>query len=136
MEGLLIIKRGYIYEFTPKTIGFTGKAYALAVSANNRGADNIVNIIMLSTTYIPESIPITNDTFPENILYCNCGKVTHTERMRLVKEIGKVSDKKMERIDNQISATLGLYPQELEVENRIYKDMYHNLLEKVVQNNG
>lgn len=131
-EELLIIKRGYIYEFTPKT-DFGCKVFALAVSADSRCADNIVSIIILSPNPGAGNVQIVNNAFPENILYCNCGKVTHTERDRLLREVSKVSDKKMEKIDRSIAYALGLNPMMVDAENKVYKELYKELLDKVLR---
>lgn len=133
-EDLLIIKRGYIYEFTPKT-DFGCKVFALAVSADSRGADNIVSIIILSPNPGAESVQIVNNAFPENVLWCNCGKVTPTERERLTREVSKVSDKKMQKIDNMIAHALGINPLMMEAENKVYKELYTDLLERLLGEN-
>lgn len=130
-KDTLIAKRGYIYEFETKT-PYNSKVFALVVSSDARSADNIVNVILLSDTYMPECIEIRNNMFPTESLYCNCGKVTHTERNRLVKEICKISDKKMEKIDITLSRCLGLNPELLATENKVYKELYNGLLEKVI----
>ena len=130
-EELLLIKRGYIYEFQPKT-DFDGKVYVLAVSAESRGADNIVSIIMLSRNPSPECITISNSQFAERTLYCNCGKVTSTERGRLLREVAKVSDRKMQKIDCQIAYSLGLNPMMMDAENKVYKELYESLLNRVL----
>ena len=130
-EELLIIKRGYIYEFTPKTdVGC--KVFALAVSADSRCADNIVSIIILSPNPSPECITISNSQFAEQSLYCNCGKVTSTERGRLLREVAKVSDRKMQKIDRQIAYSLGLNPMMMDAENKVYKELYESLLNRVL----
>ena len=131
MDELLIIKRGYVYEFETKS-DFSGKCYALAVSADSRGADNLVSVILLSSTYAPDYVQVANSQFPEGVLYCNCGKVTFTERARLTREVFKISAKKMERIDRLIGNALGLNPAALEVENRVYKELYLELLDRVL----
>lgn len=130
-ENLLVIKRGYIYEFEPKT-EFIGKAFALAVSSDARGADNIVSIIILSQNPSTECAQIVNSQFAEGILYCNCGKVTCTERSRLIREVAKVSDKKMQKIDMLIANALGINPVEVVAENKVYKELYLELLERVL----
>lgn len=127
----LIIKRGYIYEFEPKT-EYKNKAYALAVSSDSRAMDNIVSIIILSKNYQIENIEIVNSQFEYGVMYCNCGKITHSERTRLVREVSKVSEKKMEKIDRLIAQNLGLNPLKTEAENIVYKELYHELLEKMV----
>lgn len=132
MEELLIVKRGYIYEFNPKT-EFAGKAFALAVSSNARGADNIVSIIILSQNPSTECIQLANSQFPEGVMYCNCGKVTCTERARLIREISKVSDKKMSKIDLLIGNALGINTVEIIAENKVYKELYTELLERVLK---
>lgn len=131
INDMLIIKRGYVYEFNPKT-EFIGKAFALAVSSNSRCADNIVSIIILSQNPSPECVQITNSQFPDEIMYCNCGKVTCTERGRLIREVSKVSDKKMDKIDRLISSALGINPLMIEAENKIYKELYTELLDKLL----
>lgn len=136
MAEALIIKRGYIYKFEPKSDHYTNNCYALAVSADSRGADNIVSIILLSKTPTPECISIRNNQFPDEYLYCNFGKVTFTDRQRLTEEVTKLSDKKMEKIDRLISRGLGLNPEYMSAENAVYKDLYHELLEKLVNKNG
>ena len=128
-EELLMIKRGYIYEFQPE---FDGKVYALAVSADSRGASNIVSIIILSCNPSPECIAISNSQFEEQTLYCNCGKVTSTERGRLLREVAKVSDRKMQKIDRQIAYSLGLNPMMMDAENKVYKELYESLLNRVL----
>lgn len=130
-EELLIIKRGYIYEFEPKS-DFDGKVYALAVSADSRGADNIVSIIILSSNPSPSCITISNNQFPEHVLYCNCGKVTCTARNQLLREVSKVSDKKMQKIDRQIAHSLGINPLMMEAENKVYKELYERMLNWVL----
>ena len=130
-EELLLIKRGYIYEFQPKS-EFDGKVYALAVSADSRGAGNIVRIIILSPNPSPECITISNSQFAEQTLYCNCGKVTSTERGRLLREVSKVSDRKMQKIDRQLAYSLGLNPMMMDVENKVYKKLYESLLNRVL----
>lgn len=132
MEDLLIIKRGYIYEFKPKS-EFDGTAYALAVSADSRGADNIVSIIILSQIPSTECVQIANSQFPEGVLYCNCGKVTCTERSRLIREVSKVNDKKMSKIDLLIGNALGINPVEIVAENKVYKELYTELLERILK---
>lgn len=130
-EELLLIKRGYVYEFQPKT-EFDGKAYVLAVSADNRGADNIVSIIILSRNPSPGCITISNSQFAEQTLYCNCGKVTSTERGRLLREVSKVSDRKMQKIDRQLAYSLGLNPMMMDAENKVYKELYESLLNRML----
>lgn len=132
MENLLVIKRGYIYEFNPKT-EFDGKAFALAVSSDARGADNIVSIIILSQNPSTECVQIANSQFPEGVLYCNCGKVTCTERSRLIREIAKVNYKKMNKIDMLIGNALGINPVEIVAENKVYKELYTELLERILK---
>ena len=132
MDDLLIIKRGYIYEFKPKS-EFDGTAYALAVSADSRGADNIVSIIILSQNPSTECVQIANSQFPEGVLYCNCGKVTCTERSRLIREVSKVNDKKMSKIDLLIGNALGINPVEIVAENKVYKELYTELLERILK---
>lgn len=131
-KELLLIKRGYVYEFEPKT-EFSGKVYALAVSADRRGLDNVVSIILLSRNPSPECIEIANSQFAEGVLYCNCGKATSTERDRLTREVFKIADKKMKKIDSRLSSNLGLNPLEMEIENKVYKELYHELLERVIK---
>lgn len=133
-EDLLFIKRGYIYEFTPKT-DFGGKVFALAVSADSRCADNIVSIIILSPNPGADSVQIANNAFPDNVLWCNCGKVTSTERERLTREVSKVSDKKMQKIDNMIAHAIGINPMMMEAENKVYKELYADLLERLLGEN-
>ena len=130
-EELLVIKRGYVYEFDPKT-ELSGKVYALAVSSDSRGSDNIVSIIILSLKYAAECVQINNNQFPDGVLYCNCGKVTHTERYRLTKEVAKVSEKKMSKIDTLIANALGINPFMTIAENKVYKELYYSLLDKAL----
>lgn len=131
MEELLIIKRGYIYEFKPKS-EFDGTAYALAVSADSRGADNIVSIIILSQNPSTECVQIVNSKFDGNVMYCNCGKVTSTERCRLTREVSKVSEKKMSKINMLIGNALGINPLITTAENKVYKELYMDLLERIL----
>lgn len=131
-EELLFIKRGHVYEFDPKT-EFTSKAYALAVSSDSRGSDNIVSIIILSLNYTAECVQINNSQFPEGTLYCNCGKVTHTERYRLTKEVTKVSERKMSKIDTLIANALGINPLMTVAENKVYKELYCDLLDRMLE---
>lgn len=133
MDELLIIKRGYIYEFEPKT-DCENKLFALAVSSDGRSADNVVSVIILSKIYSFGCVEIVNNQFPESVLYCNCGKVTHAERYRLKREISKVSDRKMEKIDRAIASALGINPMMMEAENKVYKELYQELLERVLGN--
>ena len=65
-------------------------------------------------------------------MYCNCGKVTCTERSRLIREVAKVSDKKMQKIDMLIANALGINPVEVVAENKVYKELYLELLERVL----
>lgn len=131
----LIIKRGYVYKFEPKS-ECAGDVFALAVSADARGADNIVNIILLSKELTPECVTIRNSKFPNDVMYCNCGKVTFSERTRLTEEVTKVSDKKMAKISLLISRGLGIHPEYEEAKSQVYKEMYDELLERMMNKNG
>lgn len=133
MSELLIIKRGYIYEFETKS-EFSGKCFALAVCSDSRGADNLVSVIILSPNPSPDTVQIANSQFPEGSLWCNCGKVTFTERERLVREVGKVNEKKMAKIDYLIGNALGINTALVAAENKVYKELYLELLERVLGN--
>ena len=58
MDEFLIVKRGYVYEFSAKT-SYPGKYYVLAVSADSRGADRLVSVILLSSAFAPDYVPIS-----------------------------------------------------------------------------
>ena len=69
-------------------------------------------------------------------MYCNCGKVTFSERTRLTEEVTKVSDKKMAKISLLISRGLGIHPEYEEAKSQVYKELYDELLERMVNKNG
>ena len=58
--------------------------------------------------------------------------MTCTERNRLIREIAKVNDKKMHNIDMMIANALGINPVEVVAENKVYKELYLELLERVL----
>lgn len=128
---MIQIKRGFIYEFTPKT-SFDGTAFALVLSADGRCSDNLIYIIILSKSWSPLSIELRNSAFGgDGVLYANLGKITCTERARLTREVSAVSASKMEKINKMIPEILGCNPLMMEAENKVYKELYHELLEKV-----
>ena len=48
----------------------------------------------------------------------------------------KISDKKMAKISLLISHGLGIHPEYEEAKSQVYKEMYDELLERMVNKNG
>ena len=116
-------ERGQIREFIEKDE--TIKNCVLVVSSNERKYDKIVSIIML------RAIPTGSDTvrIPSDdggTYYASCGLVTYVHRSRLGAVKALLTEEKMAEIDERIADNLGIK------EDTPYKELYENLLEKVV----
>lgn len=128
----IVVRRGHVYEFETKST-FVGKAYALVVSSDARATENIINIIILSKTYGgSQCIEVRNSVFEDGTMWINCGKITCTERARMVKDVFQLSAKKMTEVDRALAYGLGINPVEMEVENKVYKELYNDLLKRVL----
>lgn len=131
MNDTVIVKRGHIYEFEPKN-EMPEKVFALAVSTDARATDNIVNVIVLTPKWNTVTVHIEHPEFPEGGLYINCGKLTFTERWRLKRDVFALDEPAMERVDRFLCGALGLFPERMLMENIVYREVYEDLLEKVL----
>ena len=121
-------RRGYIYEFDDNKV--TNKRYVLVVSNDARATDRMVNVIMFGDSDLGHDVvKVQNEVF--GVKYLHCGMLTYSKREFLTKEVGKVSSKTMEKVEQTICKELSLR-EDVVAERNFYKNTYSELLAKVL----
>ncbi len=116
-------ERGCIYEFLEKD--GSSKNMMLVIGNNRRQMETLVSVLMLNTT--DKGNDAVGIWIEEEMYVVHCGLVTYCSRSRLGRKVTKISDARMELIDNGVKYQLGLTE-----EREDYKTLYENLLDKVV----
>ena len=121
-----IAERGYIFDFIETDGSIKNKV--LVVSDDSRKKDNIVSIIMLSSSSKPVS-DMVDITIENQGWFIHAGLVTFCRRERLGRKYGKIKDKKMQEITELMTEQLGI-SRKPKID---YEAMYNSLLDKVIE---
>lgn len=116
--------RGAIYEFLEKD--GTTRNFVLVVSSQTRATDKIISVLMLGDS--PAGYDIVEIPFMGTIRYVHCGMITYCGRTRLGRKMDIVDPETMRKIDTQLAKDLGITISD----DSIYKDLYENLIDRLV----
>lgn len=122
-------KRGSIYRWYDENAEIKEK-YVLVVSSTHRSFDKMISIISLVDKYIDADDSIPVEVMGVGTLYCHCGLPTYLHRYKLGERVDVVDIDTMDRINRMMHKQLGLDAPD--IQDNLYKELYENLLEKVV----
>lgn len=128
---MLEAKRGYIYKFDDRKRD--EDRYVLVVSSDERERDNRISILMLGDSDVGHDVVrIKCDGMGSKpVRYVHCAMITYTNREYLVKEVCKLPNEKMEKIDKIICREFGLL-EDLMFTANFYKNAYNELVDRLV----
>lgn len=121
-------KRGYIYEFSNGNVA--SNKYMLVVANKYRAHDRMISIILLGDSNTGHDVvPINLREIGQK--YLHCGMLSYVKREFLIKEVCKVPDDIMQRVEDTICRELDLR-EDIKVERDFYKQAYEDIINRTV----
>lgn len=115
--------RGSIYEFLEKDGSV--RNYVLVVSGQQRATDKLITILMLGNS--PAGADVVKIDFNGEPRYLHCGMMTYCARVKLGKKLMTLDEDAMSKVNAELAKQLGL-----QMTDQHYKELYENLLDKIV----
>lgn len=122
------VKKGCIYKWHE---GMADERFVLAISADARGNERMISVIMFGTSGTGRDVVKVNNSALGDICYLHCGMITYVTRQDMAdKPVAKLGDKKMLEVDRQLCIQLGITNEDTLAELRFYKRKCDELIEK------
>lgn len=124
-----MVKRGYIYKWHE---GLSDERFVLVVSADNRGNEKLINVLMFGNSWMGRDVIEINNKLLGETRYLHCGTVTYVNRNDMSEHsIAQVSEGKMLKVDKLLSVALGITKDDVLAELNFYKRKCDDLIEKI-----
>ena len=129
-----MVERGCIYKWHE---GKVDERFVLTVSANGRGAEKAITILMFGSSPVGRDVVKINNSILGDCCYVHCGMITYVNREDIAaKMLARLSDKKMAEVDRQLCIQLGITNEDVLAELRFYKRKCDELIEKITGISG
>ena len=130
MTGILTAERGYIYKWeNPNTTKDNfNPNYCLVISCPRRRRDKMISVLFLTTDRGDVAEDIVRFKFNHEEYVVRCDLVTYTQRPYLKEQMVQFPEYLMEQVNEKLAESMGI------TSDKNYKQMYYDLLDKVLVN--